>query len=66
MIRTAGWALVAAAGAYALGGIAILRGEQINSMWLIVASVCIYLIGYRFYAKFIEAKVMALDPRRDL
>ncbi|MBS1834331.1 MAG: carbon starvation protein A [Acidobacteria bacterium] len=64
MMQKAGWALVAAVGAIALGGIAILRGEQINSMWLIAASVCVYLVAYRFYAAFIAAKVMALDPRR--
>ena len=63
-MQKAGWALVAAVGAIALGGIAILRGEQINSMWLIAASVCVYLVAYRFYAAFIAAKVMALDPRR--
>lgn len=64
MMQKAGWALVAAVGAIALGGIAIMRGEQINSMWLIVASVCVYLVAYRFYAAFIAAKVMALDERR--
>lgn len=64
MMQKAGWALVAAVGGIALGGIAILRGEQINSMWLIAASVCVYLVAYRFYAAFIAAKVMALDERR--
>ncbi len=58
------WAAVAILGAYALAGIAIDRGEPVNSMWLVLASVCIYLLGYRFYASFIAAKVMALDDRR--
>ena len=39
------------------------RGEPINSLWLVVAAVGTYLIGYRFYAKWIAAKVMALDDR---
>ncbi|BDC49378.1 carbon starvation protein A [Bryobacterales bacterium F-183] len=64
MMQKAGWALIAVIGAIALGGIAILRGEQINSMWLIAASVCVYLVAYRFYAAFIAAKVMALDEQR--
>jgi carbon starvation protein len=64
MIQKIGWALLSVAGAYALAGIAMTRDEHINSMWLIVASVCIYLIGYRFYAKFIAAKVMALNDQR--
>ena len=33
-------------------------------MWLIVAAVCTYLLGYRFYAAFVAARVMALDNRR--
>jgi carbon starvation protein len=64
MIQKLGWALLAVVGAFALAGIALQREEHINSMWLVVASVCIYLTGYRFYAKFVEAKVMALDDRR--
>jgi carbon starvation protein len=58
------WALIALLGAGALSGIAVSRGEHVNSMWLVVASTCIYLTGYRFYAKFIAAKVMALNDQR--
>jgi carbon starvation protein len=67
MKRIAGhllWAAVAVTAAFALGGIALARGEPINSLWLIVAAVCTYLIGFRFYAKFMAAKVMALDNDR--
>jgi carbon starvation protein len=58
------WAAVAALGAFCLGGIAINRGEPINSIWLVVAAACTYAIGYRFYAKFIAARVMALNDKR--
>lgn len=58
------WALFAIGSAYGLGAIALTRGEQINSMWLVIASVCTYMLGYRFYAAFIAAKVMALDNKR--
>ena len=67
MKRTLGhliWAAVAVLAAYALAGIALNRGEPINSIWLVVASACTYLIGFRFYAKFIATKVMALDDNR--
>lgn len=47
-----------------MGAIAQSQGEPVNSTWLVVASVCTYLIGYRFYAAFIAAKVMALDDTR--
>jgi carbon starvation protein len=58
------WALVSVAAAFFLGGIAIDRGEPVNSFWLVLAAVCTYLIGFRFYAKFIAAKVMALNDQR--
>ena len=58
------WVLLAIAAAFAMATIARSRGEPVNSMWLVVAAVCTYLIGYRFYAGFLAARVMALDDRR--
>jgi carbon starvation protein len=58
------WALLSAGAAFFLAGIAIQRGEPVNSMWLVVAAACTYLVGFRFYGKFIAARVMALDDRR--
>ena len=58
------WAAVAAVAALALGTIALQRGEAINSMWLVLAAACTYVLGFRFYAKFIAARVMALDDLR--
>ena len=52
---------VALLAAVSLGKIAIERGEPVNSIWLVLAAACTYAIGYRFYAKFIAARVMALD-----
>ena len=59
------WALVGALGAAALSIVAVERGEAVNALWLVVAAVCVYLIAYRYYAKFIADKVMHLDPRRE-
>jgi carbon starvation protein len=58
------WAVLACAAALCLGAIAFNRGEHINSLWLVSAAACTYLVGYRFYGKFIAARVMALDDRR--
>jgi carbon starvation protein len=58
------WALVSIAAAFSLGAIAQSRGESINSLWLVVAAACTYLIGFRFYGGFIAARVMALDNQR--
>jgi len=58
------WITIALLGALALGTIALHRGEQINALWLVTAAVCTYAVGYRFYSKFIAAKVLALDTQR--
>jgi carbon starvation protein len=58
------WAAIAVLAAFALAVIAGHRGESVNSLWLVTAAACIYLIGFRFYAKFIAAKVMVLDDKR--
>jgi len=58
------WALLSVVGAFALGYIALNRGEQINALWIVVAAVCIYLIAYRFYGLFIAKNVLAVDPTR--
>jgi carbon starvation protein len=58
------WGLVSVTAAFFLAGIAMDRGEPVNSMWLVLAAVCTYLVGFRFYAKFIAAKVMALNDKR--
>src|SRR3954452_20917558 len=58
------WLLVSIVGAVCLGAIAVSRGEPINSIWLVLAAVCTYLVGFRFYAKFIAARVMALNNDR--
>src|SRR5215471_7452764 len=47
-----------------LVGIALHGGEHISSLWLGRSAVCSYAIGYRFYAKFIAARVMMLNDKR--
>jgi carbon starvation protein len=58
------WGLVSVVAALCLAGIATNRGEPINSLWVVVAAICTYAIGFRFYGKFIAAKVMVLDSSR--
>src|SRR5580698_4086154 len=58
------WVLVALVGAFALGGLALHRGESINAMWIVVAAACFYAIGYRVYSSWIAAKVLVVDPAR--
>jgi carbon starvation protein len=58
------WCLISLMAAFCLGGIALQRGEPVNSLWIVVAAACTYLVGYRFYSKFIAARIMVLDDRR--
>ncbi len=58
------WAAVALLGLIAVGVVAVRRGEPINALWLVTAATCCYALGYRFYSKFIAAKILALDALR--
>jgi carbon starvation protein len=58
------WILFSLVGASALGAVALRRQEPINAMWIIVASVCVYIVAYRFYSRFIAFKVLQLDDTR--
>ncbi|EKU79593.1 carbon starvation CstA family protein [Massilia timonae] len=59
-----GWIVLSIVGAFALGYIALKRGETINAIWIVAAAGCVYLIAYRFYSLYIATKVMGLDPTR--
>ena len=58
------WVVVALVGAVALGIVALKRGEPVNAMWLVIAALCIYAIGYRFYALFIANTVLGVNAAR--
>ncbi|MCR8692383.1 carbon starvation protein A [Rhodococcus pyridinivorans] len=55
--------VLAILGAVAWSMIALVRGEEINAVWFVIAAVCTYLVAYRFYAKFIERRIV--QPRDD-
>ncbi|MDN8615959.1 carbon starvation CstA family protein [Variovorax ginsengisoli] len=58
------WLIVAVVGAFALGTVALSRGESINALWIVVAAICTYLIAYRYYSLFIATRVLGLDGNR--
>ncbi len=58
------WALLAILGAISLGVLATARGETVNSIWILSAAVCVYLVAYRYYSLYIATRVMRLDPAR--
>ncbi|MFZ3217337.1 MAG: carbon starvation CstA family protein [Candidatus Acidiferrales bacterium] len=58
------WTAVAIAGAGALAAIGFERREPLNAAWFVVAALCTYAVAYRFYSRFIAARIMALDDSR--
>ncbi|KQM71623.1 carbon starvation CstA family protein [Sphingomonas sp. Leaf20] len=59
-----GWGAMSLLGACALAVVAFQRGEQVNALWIVAASVSVNLIAYRFYARYIARNVMRLDATR--
>ncbi len=59
-----GWGAMSLLGACALAVVAFQRGEQVNALWIVAASVSVNLIAYRFYARYIARNVMQLDATR--
>jgi carbon starvation protein len=40
------------------------RGEQVNALWMVVASGCVFALAYRFHSAWLLAKVLTVDERR--
>jgi carbon starvation protein len=64
VLRIVIWTLVGLLGAVAYAVISTYRGERLNAAWIVAAAGCTYAMGYRFYSKWIAARLMSLDDRR--
>ncbi len=58
------WLGVALIGGGAYATLALHRGEHLNSIFILTAALCTYAVGYRFYSKWLAAKVLMLDDTR--
>lgn len=58
------WAVIALLGASGFAMLALSKGESISAIWLIVAAICTYSFGYRFYSRFIARKIYELNDKR--
>ncbi len=58
------WTIVALVGAAGWAVLALARGEEVSAAWMVAAALGSYAIGYRFYAKFIQYKVLRADRTR--
>jgi len=64
LFRHIPWVIIGIIGACCLAVVALRRGESISALWLVVASVSVYLVAYRYYSLYIAQKVMKLDSTR--
>src|SRR5437867_7014508 len=58
------WIALALAGAWAYATLALHRGEHLNAAYILIAALCSYAIGFRFYSKWVATRVLMLNDRR--
>jgi carbon starvation protein len=58
------WGAVILAGTSSLAVLAWSRGEPVNALWVVVASLCVFAVSYRFHSAWLTAKVLTLDEMR--
>ena len=58
------WVLVAVIGIGCLAFVAFARGEQVSALWLVIASVCVFALAWRFHSTWLMAKVLTLEDSR--
>src|ERR1700732_5021713 len=58
------WVAVTLLGLASLAVLALSRGEQISALWIVTAGFCAAAISYRFYSKWIAAKILVLNDER--
>jgi len=58
------WCAVTLLGVAAVCVLALSQGEQISALWIIVAGLCATAVSYRFYSKWLAAKVLVLNDKR--
>ena len=66
IFKLTAWIFIAILGASAFGGIAVIRGEKISSLWFLTACICTQLIAYRFYSAWIATKISMLTDAAPL
>ncbi len=58
------WIAVTILGLASIWVLALSRGEPVSALWIIVAGLCATSISYRFYSKWLAAKVLVLNDKR--
>jgi len=63
-LRAAAWIAVVAIAATSLGVLAWSRGETVSALWMVVATVCVFALAWRFHSAWLLAEVLTLDELR--
>ncbi len=63
-LRVTIWILISAIAGLGWWMLAVRRGETVNGIWFVFAAIGSYSIGYRFYAKYIQDKLVHPDDSR--
>lgn len=58
------WLIIGLIGACCLGVVALRRGEHVSALWIVVSSIAVYLVAYRYYSLYIATRVLGLDGSR--
>ncbi len=58
------WVGVTILGFFSLFVLAVSRGEPVSALWIVVAGACACAISYRFYSKWLAAKILVLNDER--
>ena len=63
-LAVSGWMAVGLLGLIAVAVLAISQGEEVNAIWMVIASLCVFAIAYRFHSTWLMAKVLTLEEMR--
>ncbi|AWE41907.1 MULTISPECIES: carbon starvation CstA family protein [unclassified Actinobaculum] len=55
------WVAITALGVLGWTMLAIVRGESVNTVWFVITAICTYAIAYRFYALYVQRRIMRPD-----
>ena len=59
-----GWSLAGVAAIVSVAVLAMSRGEQVNALWIVIASVCVFALAWRFHSAWLMARVLTLNDAR--
>jgi len=58
------WILVALVGLGCLAFVAFARGEEVSALWIVIASLCVFALAWRFHSAWLMAKVLTISDSR--